>query len=293
MEYKFILSTESTVDMPYKYVESRNIPVLFYTYQIDGEEYFDDMLRDENALPLFYKNIEDGKLPSTSQINEFRYYEYFEELIKNGNVLHLCLSSGLTPSVKNAQKAAAELMEKYPDKKVIVIDTLCACSGFGLLLDNAADLRDAGKTLDEVANFVEENKIKIQSQFFSTDMTMFRRSGRVSGVAALAATVLGICPVMHLDNKGKIEAYKKVRGVNNAISETVKAIVNNFDNTGLNNKIFIANSNCPNLAEEVKLAIEKENLTNDIRIFDIGTIIASHCGKGTVAVFFNGKTREV
>jgi len=293
MDYKFILSAESTVDMPYKYVERRNIPVLFYTYQIEGKEYFDDMLRDENALPLFYKSIEDGKLPSTSQINEFRYYEYFEELIQKGDVLHLCLSSGLTPSVKNAQKAAAELMEKYPDKKVIVIDTLCACSGFGLLLDNAADLRDEGKTLEEVATFVEENKIKIQSQFFSTDMSMFRRSGRVSGVAAFAATVLGICPLMHLDNNGKIEAYRKVRGVNNAITETVKAIVNNFDNTGLNNKIFIANSNCPDLAEEVKLALEKENLTNDIRIFDIGTIIASHCGKGTVAVFFNGKTREV
>ncbi len=293
MDYKFILSAESTVDMPYKYVESRNIPVLFYTYQIEGKEYFDDMLRDENALPLFYKSIEDGKLPSTSQINEFRYYEYFEELIQKGDVLHLCLSSGLTPSVKNAQKAAAELMEKYPDKKVIVIDTLCACSGFGLVLDNAADLRDEGKTLEEVATFVEENKIKIQSQFFSTDMSMFRRSGRVSGVAAFAATVLGICPLMHLDNNGKIEAYRKVRGINNAITETVKAIVNNFDNTGLNNKIFIANSNCPDLAEEVKLALEKENLTNDIRIFDIGTIIASHCGKGTVAVFFNGKTREV
>lgn len=293
MNYKFILSCESTADLPYSYVESRDIPVLFYTYQIEGEEYFDDMLRDEKALPLFYKNIEEGKLPSTSQINEFRYYDYFEELIKKGNLLHLCLSSGLTPSVKNAEKAAAELMEKYPDKKIIVIDTLCACSGFGLLLDNAADLRDSGKSLEEVANYIEENKIKIQSQFFSTDMTMFRRSGRVSGVAALAATVLGICPLMHLDNAGRIEAYKKVRGVNNAITETVKAIVNNFDNGGLNNKIFIANSNCLDLALEAKKQLENAGISDDIRVYDIGTIIASHCGKGTVAIFFNGKTREV
>lgn len=293
MEHKFILSCESTVDLPYSYVASRDIPVLFYTYQIEGEEFYDDMLRDEKALPLFYKNIEEGKLPSTSQINEFRYYDYLEELVKKGDVLHLCLSSGLTPSVKNAEKAAASLMEKYPDRKIIVVDSLCACSGFGLLMDNAADLRDEGKTLDEVAAYVEENKIKIQSQFFSTDMTMFKRSGRVSGVAALAASVLGICPMMHLDNNGKIEAYRKVRGVNNVIVETVKSIVENFDSTGINNKIFIANSNCPELAWEVKKLLEAENLTDDIRIFDIGTIIASHCGKGTVATFFNGKTREV
>lgn len=293
MEQKFILSCESTVDMPYSYVEKRGIPVLFYTYQVEGQEYYDDMLRDENALSEFYQRIKDGKLPSTSQINEYRYYEYFEKLIKDGDVLHLCLSSGLTPSVKNAEKAAQKLMQEHKDRKIIVIDSLCACSGFGLLLDNAADLKDEGKTIDEVAEYINNNKIKVQSQFFSTDMTMFKRSGRVSGVAALAATVLGICPIMHLDNNGKIEAYSKVRGVKGAIETTVKAIVNNFDNSGLNNKIFIANSNCLELAEKVKELLEKEKISNDIRIYDIGTIIASHCGPGTVAVFFNGKTREV
>ena len=143
MQHTFILSCESTVDLPYSYVSGRGIPVLFYSYSIDGVDYPDDMLRDPAALPHFYKLLDEGKMPSTSQLNEFAYEEFFEPLVQQGDVLHIAFGSGMTSSVQNAELAAQRLREKYPDRTICVIDSLCSSSGYGMLVDYAADLRDA------------------------------------------------------------------------------------------------------------------------------------------------------
>ncbi len=292
MQTNFILSCESTVDVPFSYIDGRNIPVLFYTYLIDGEEYVDDMLRDAEALPNFYKAIDEGRLPSTSQINEYRYYEFFKELIQKGDVLHLAFSSGLTPSVNNAYAAAEKIRAEYPDKKIIVIDTLCGSSGYGLFVDEAADMRDAGKSMEEVAEWAQKARFSVQHHFYSTDLTMFKRSGRVSGVAATAATILGICPIMKLVRKGSIEAYNKVRGKKNAMQKTIDAVRESSVDGKLTGKCFISHSNCLEEAEATRDEMLKQfPELEDIKIFDIGTIIASHCGKGTVAIYFFGKER--
>lgn len=213
MERKFTLSCCSTVDLPYSYMESRDIPVLFYTYVVDGQTYDDDMGRDPAALPRFYGFLKAGKLPQTSQINVAGYMDFFERLLqKGGDVLHIAFTSGQSCSVNNAYLAAAELKDKYPGQKLIVIDSLCSSSGYGLLVDYAADMRDAGEDIDTVAQWVLDNRNKVHHQFFSSDMTQFRRTGRVSGAAATVATVLNICPIMRLDDKGAIKAYSKVRG---------------------------------------------------------------------------------
>ena len=291
----FILSCESTVDLPYSYVSGRNIPVIFYSYIVDGVSYVDDMERNSDALPRFYDFIEKGKLPTTSQLNEFLYYDFFKELLQKGDVLHVAFGSGLTPSIRNAVEAAEKLRAEFPDRKLVIIDSLCSCSGYGLLVDLAADLRDEGKSLDEIAQYLLEARSTVQHQFFSTDMTMFRRSGRVSGAAAMVSTLLGICPVMCLDDCGKIVAYDKVRGKKNAIkklvSEAQKHIQNGADYDG---KFFLSNSNCPELAEETKQALEEAfpKLKGKIKMFNIGTIIASHCGPGTIAAFFLGDGRR-
>ena len=161
MENQFILSCCSTVDLPYAYMESRHIPVLFYTYVVDGTEYDDDMGRDPAALPRFYGFIRQGKLPQTSQINVATYMDFFENLLQKGDVLHIAFTSGQSGSVHNAFLAAEELRRKYPDRKLTVIDSLCSSSGYGLLVDYAADLRDAGKSLDEVAQWVLDNRNKV------------------------------------------------------------------------------------------------------------------------------------
>ena len=295
MADSFILSCESTVDLPYSYVSGRNIPVLFYSYLANGQEYIDDMGRDPEALPHFYEMLKGGTLPSTSQLNTFQYTEFFEELLKRGDLLHIAFGSGMTGSVKNALEAAEALREKYPERRLIVVDSLCSSSGYGLLVDMAADMRDRGDSMEAIAAWVEQNRNKVHHQFFSTDLKYFKRSGRVSGAAATVGAILNICPIMRLDDKGRIIAYDKVRGKKNAIRETLRTMEAHVqDGVNYAGKCFVCHSNCPVEAEETKASVQARfpHISGEIRVCDIGTIIASHCGPGTVAVFFMGDERQ-
>ena len=295
MKNKFILSCESTADIPYENVCKRDIPVLFYSYSIDADEYEDNMGRNADDLKNFYQRLSEGKMPSPSQINEFRYMEFFEEQLQKGDLIHIALGSGVTPSVNNAYKAADALKEKYPDKKIVVIDSYCASSGFGLLVDEVADLRDKGATFEEAAEYAKTMSKKVHSQFFSTDLKFFKRSGRVSGAAATVGTILGICPIMHLDENGKIIAYDKVRGKKNAVNETVKTMKELIpEGENYTGRCYIGHSNCIEdcRATADKIAEEFPKIAKDIKIYDIGNIIASHCGPGTVAVFFIADERK-
>ena len=294
MNTKFILSCESTVDLPFSYVSGRNIPVIFYTYTVDGKEYIDDMLRDPEALPNFYQLLDDGKLPSTSQLNEFAYEEFFEEQLKQGDLLHIAFGSGMTKSVTNAESAASKMREKYPNRKLVVVDSLCSSSGYGMLVDYAADMRDRGCSIEETEKWLIDNRNKIHHQFFSTELKHYRRSGRMSGATAMIATILGICPIMRLDDKGRIIAYGKVRGKTNAIKTTLDAMESHAQGgKNYSEKCWICHSRCLEDAENLKKELKQRfpNIKGDIRICDVGTIIASHCGPGTVAVFFLGDER--
>ena len=294
MNSKFILSCESTVDLPFPYVSKRDIPVLFYSYTVDGKVYVDDMLRDPEALPNFYKMLSDGKMPSTSQLNEFQYEEFFDDQLKKGDLLHIAFGSGMTQSVTNARRAAETMKEKYPARKIVVIDSLCSSSGYGMLVDYAADMRDSGRTIEETEKWVLDNCMKVHHQFFSTELDHYRRSGRMSGATAMIATILGICPIMRLDDKGKIIAYSKVRGKTNAIKTTLDTMEKHArGGKNYSEKCWICHSNCPEDAKKTKQALKERfsKIKGDIKICDIGTIIASHCGPGTVAVFFLGDDR--
>lgn len=293
MEPKFILSCESTVDLPYSYVNGRDIPVIFYSYTVDGVDYEDDMLRHPDVLPNFYAMLESGVMPTTTQLNAFRYKEFFLEQLKKGDLLHVGLGTGMTKSFQNAVKAAEELREEYPDRKIVVFDSLCSSSGYGMLVDCAADMRDNGCTMEETVNWLTENRKNVHHQFYSTELKHYRRSGRMSGATAMIATILGICPIMRLDDKGRIIAYSKVRGKHNAIKMTVDTMaqhaVGGLDYSG---KCFVCHSQCLEDAQKTRDEVfARFPNVKDIRICDIGTSIATHCGPGTVAVFFFGDER--
>lgn len=293
MAHNFILSAESTVDLPYSYMKERDVSILFYSYMMGGQEYEDVMLRDEGELDAFYARIDEGQMPSTSQINEYRYSEYFTELLKKGDVLHLAFGSGMTPSVTNARAAAEKLKAEFPERKLLVIDTLCASSGYGLFVDEAADMRDSGASMDEIAKWALSKNEYMHHSFFSTDFTMFKRSGRVSGATAAFGTLLGVCPIMHLNLAGKIVAYGKVRGKKAAVKAVIKEMAERAENGyAYSGNCIISNSHCPEEAEMTKSAIQEAFPNAKIRTSEIGTIIASHCGKGTVAVFFWGDKRS-
>ena len=295
MSANFTLSCCSTVDIPYSYLESRHIPVLFYTYVVDGVTYVDDMGRDPKALPHFYEMLAAGKLPQTSQINVAEYTDFFEKLLQQGcDVLHLGFTSGQSGSIHNAFLAAEALREQYPEQKLLVVDTLCSSSGYGLLVDTVADLRDQGVSIENAYQWALDNRNKVHHQFFSTDMTQFRRTGRVSGAAATIATVLNICPIMRLDSKGAIKAYDKVRGKHKAIETTVNTMEQHAQGgRDYDQRCWICHSQCPALAQQLVDALEQRfpHLRGKIRLCDIGTIIGSHAGPGTVAVFFYGDER--
>lgn len=296
MEHQFILSCCSTVDLPYSYMAGRDIPILFYTYVVDGQEYVDDMGRDAEALPRFYRFLEEGKLPQTSQISVGSYLEFFENLLQRGDLLHIAFTSGQSGSVHNAMLAAEELRGKYPARKIVVIDSLCSSSGYGMLVDTAADMRDAGKSMDEVAKWVMENRNTLHHQFFSSNMTQFRRTGRVSGAAAMVATIMNICPIMRLDAAGAIKAYGKVRGKKKAVEATVEAMAEHAQG-GINydQRCYVCHSQCPEDAQMLIDALTERfpGVKGKIRLCDIGTIIGSHSGPSTVAVFFYGDERPV
>ena len=294
MSSKFILSCESTVDLPYSYVSGRDIPVMFYSYTVDGQSFTDDMQKDPETLPRFYSYIDAGKLPSTSQLNEFQYEEFFRQQLERGDLMHIAFGTGMTQSAINAQRAAETIRGEFPDRKLVVIDSLCSSSGYGMLVDYAADMRDRGCTMEETEKWVMENRKNVHHQFYSTQLEHYRRSGRMTGATAMIATILGICPIMRLDDRGRIIAYSKARGKANAIRTTVDTMEKHAkggrDYAG---KCWICHSRCPEDAERTKKAVAERfpHIDGDIRICDIGTIIASHCGPGTVAVFFLGDER--
>ena len=294
MERQFTLSCCSTVDLPYSYMADRDIPVLFYTYVVDGREYVDDMGRDPEALPRFYRFLEEGKLPQTSQINVGTYLSFFEKLLQKGDLLHIAFTSGQSGSVHNAMLAAKELQGKYPERKLIVIDSLCSSSGYGMLVDTVADLRDAGKSIEEAAQWVRENRNTVHHQFFSSNMTQFRRTGRVSGAAAMVATIMSICPIMRLDDAGAIKAYGKVRGKKKAVETTIEAMAKHAQGgENYDKRCYVCHSQCPEDAQMLIDGLEARfpRIKGKIRLCDIGTIIGSHSGPGTVAVFFYGDER--
>lgn len=287
----YTISCESTVDLTLDYLTKRNIPAIAYTYTIDGVEYADDM-RAGNGLVMFYNHLIAGKMPRTSLINVDRYIEYFRSILNNGDLLHICFGSGLSHSANNAAQAAEMLKSEFPQRKIYVVDSLCACVGYGLFVDCIADLRDEGKTIDEAYEWALNNRLRVQHQFFSTTLTYFKRSGRISGPAAIFGNLLKLCPIMHLNAKGKIIAYAKVMSESKAITKTLEEIAQKIDNgSDYSGKLWVGHSDyiysATKVIEELKERYPKAN----IKLFDIGPVVASHCGPGTLAIFFMGAPR--
>ena len=287
----FTLSCESTTDLTLHHFNKRNIPVLPYTYTIDGQEFVDDM-REGNGLAQFYNQLTAGKRPTTSLINKEKYLDFFRPLLEKGDLLHVAFGSGMSQSASNAILAAEELKEEFPNRKIYVLDSLCACVGFGILVDMMADLRDEGKTIDEVYEWANANKLKIHHQFFSTTLTYFHRSGRLSGPAALIGNILKLCPIVRLNANGKMIAYAKVMSENKALAKLLADIAPLIKNgADYDGRLWLAHSNYVSMATKAVAELKQTYPKADIRVFDIGPVVASHCGPGTLSIYFVGDTR--
>jgi len=290
----FVLSCCSTADMPAEYFERRDISYVCFHFQLDGKDYVDD-LGKSISMKAFYNAMKNGAETKTSQVNVEEYEAYFESFLKEGkDVLHLCLSSGISGTFNSAMIARNDLQEKYPERKLYVVDSYAASAGYGLLMDKLADLRDEGKSIDEVCAWAEENRLKLHHWFFTSDLTFFIKGGRVSKVSGFFGNVLNICPLLNVDFQGKLIPRYKIRTKRKAI----QAIVDKMEETaidGLNysGKCFISNSDCMEDARAVADLIEErfKKLNGKVEISSIGTTIGSHTGPGTVALFYWGETR--
>lgn len=292
---KFVLTCCSTADLTREYFDERNIPVVLFHYNLDGVDYADDFGK---SMPsdVFYQKIKDGSTPTTSQVNVDEYINFFEPMLKEGNdILHVSFSSGLSGSYNSARIAREDLMEKYPDRKLYIVDGLGASSGYGLLVDAVADLRDKGVSIETARDWVEENKLNTHHWFFSTDLTSYIRGGRVSPAAGTFASILGICPLLNMNDEGKLIPRQKVRSKRRVIEEIVnKMELCAKDGLDYDGKCFISQSACYEDARAVADLIESrfKKLAQPVEIFNIGTVIGSHTGPGTVALFFFGNKRE-
>lgn len=287
----FTLSCESTVDLNLQYLIKRNIPAIAYTYIIDGKEYSDDM-RAGNGLALFYNQLVSGKQPSTSLINVERYTEFFRSMLEKGDLLHVAFSSGLSQSANNAIAAAEALKKEFPNRKIYVVDSTCASVGYGLFVDSVADVRDSGASIEATYQWAMDNRRNVQHQFFPTTLTYFRRSGRVSGMAAFFGNILKLCPIMRVNHNGKLVAYAKVMSEKKAIAKTLEEVAANIrDGSAYDGKLWVGHSDYISCANNIVAELKVRYPRADVRTYDIGPVIASHCGPGTLAVFFWGNER--
>ncbi|MBR5738400.1 MAG: DegV family protein [Lachnospiraceae bacterium] len=291
----YVISCESTADLSKEHFESRQIRYVCFHYHMDGVDYPDDL---GVTMPIseFYERLQNGSDSTTSQVNTSEYLDYFEQFLAAGqDVLHVSLSSGISGSYSAACNAALVARSRYPERKLFVVDSLAASSGFGLFMDLLADERDAGLTIEELRDFAEANKLRVHHWFFSTDLTFYVKGGRVSKAAALFGGVLNICPLLNVSSDGHLIARERVRGKKNVIRRTVKKMTEFADNAlSYDGKCYISNSACLGDAEEVAAEVEAAfpALKGKVEIYSIGTVIGSHTGPGTVALFFLGKPRE-
>nr|WP_027872067.1 DegV family protein [[Eubacterium] cellulosolvens] len=292
----YVLSCCSTVDLTAEYFAMREIHYVCFHYELDGKQYRDDF-GQSMAMCDFYKAMDDGAMTRTSQVSVGEYMEYFEPFLKEGkDILHVTLSSGISGTYNSACEAARELAEDYPDRKIYVVDSLGASSGYGLLMVGLADQRDAGASLEEVRDWAMQMRLRVQHWFFSTDLKYYIRGGRISRTAGFFGGLLGICPLLDVDGEGKLVPRFKIRGRR----KVIKAIVDQMENyaangTAYDGKCYISHSADMEDAKAVAELVEKTfpKLDGRVRIFDIGTTIGSHTGPGTVALFFWGTERDI
>lgn len=291
---EYIISCCSTADLTRERFENRNISFICFHYEMDGKHYYDDF-GESISYDDFYKRMAEGAVTKTSQVNAEEYEKYFEQFLMQGkDILHVCLSSGLTGTINSAIVARENLLEKYPDRKIYLVDSLCASSGYGLLMETLADMRDKGSNLEELYDFAEAHKLNMHHWFFSTDLTFYIRGGRISKASGMVGTVLGICPLLNMNFEGKLIPREKIRGKRKVIQRTVEKMIEHAEGgTSYKGRCYICHSASLDTAQQLANLIEKTfpYIDGTVEIYNIGTTIGSHTGPGTVSVFFWGDKR--
>lgn len=292
---RYILSCCSTADLAEEHFRNRDIHYVCFHFSLNDKQYYDDLGK---SVPYdeFYKAMADGAETKTSQVNAAEFIDYFTPFLEEGtDILHVCLSSGLSGVYNSANIAKNELMRKFPDRKIYIVDSLGASSGYGLLMDRLADLRDSNMGIDQLYSWANDHKLKLHHWFFSTDLSFYVKGGRISKAAGWFGTVLNICPLLNMDNHGRLVPRFKLKGKKQVIAEIVNQMeLHAQDGLNYAGKCYISNAGCYDDAKTVAKLVEDRfpRLNGRVEINSVGTTIGSHTGPGTVALFFWGDERN-
>ena len=285
---EFVIVSDSTVDLPKEYLQSKQAPIISLSYIMDGVTY-EEM--DGLSHKEFFEKLRAGSLPTTSQINPEQAREALEPFAKEGkDILYIGFSSGLSGSYNSVRMAAEDLKEEYPDINIIAIDSLCACMGEGLLLYKALELKEHGMSMEEIAKWVEANKLHICHNVTVDDLNHLHRGGRISKTTAVVGSMIKIKPIIHMSDEGKLVVIGKERGRKKSLVSIVDRMEKQMQGYD-NDIVMITHGDCIEDAEFVKKQVEERFGIHNVMINGIGSVIGSHTGAGVVAVFFMGDKR--
>lgn len=287
---KYIITTDTTCDLPEDYLRQHNIRLLPLYYSMNGTVYGEGNALEPKA---FYKIMRDGAMPTTMAVNPDIARSVFTGLINEGyDILHIAFSSALSGSCSVAGTVARELCDEHPGAKITVIDSLCASLGEGLLVHKAAVLKESGKSIDEVADWLEKNKLNLCHMFTVDDLHHLHRGGRVSKATAIIGTLINVKPVLHVDNEGRLIPLNNVRGRKKALISLVDQMEARLKDYPVNNDIvFISHGDCEEDAQYVADLVKERFGIKNFLIYYVSPTIGAHSGPGTVALFFMGKER--
>ena len=288
MAVDYIFITDSDSDLPYHLKEQYNIPVVYMPYALDGKEYFDDLGQTLDHKS-YYDAMRAGATPVTSALNEAAYIDYFEPILQEGkDILFVAFSSKLSCTLQSAGTAREKLLEKYPGRKITIVDTLRISGPMTLLVLKAHEMYRAGKSMEEVAGWLESNKLRAQAYFIVDDLKYLKRGGRISATAATVGSMLDLKPIIVEAADGSLQAGDKIRGRKKAIAHIVDQTVEARPDPE-ESPIIVLNADSRDDAERTKALLEQKIPGANVLIENVGPVIGAHAGPGTIAVCFIAK----
>jgi len=283
--------TDSCSDLPRKYIEDKNIPFVSLTCSFDGKEYKDDF-GQSLGYEAFYDGMRRGIIPKTSQPNAEDFYEVFKKMAgENKDIIYVCVSSGLSGTYNSANIAKDMISDENKEIKIEIIDVLTASLGQGLMVMASVDMREKGKSFDEVVNYLKENRLKLNTYITVDDLNHLKRGGRISKTAALIGIMLQVKPILTLNNEGRVIPVLKVKGRKNAVGKLAEFVQERIENPH-EQVITICHGDTKLEAEKLREAILREAKVKDVLINYVGPVVGTYGGPGALAVFFIGKNRQ-
>ena len=285
MSFKIV--TDSACDLPAEMIEALDLGIAALSVELDGRAYAEGEMTPKEL----YDHLRSGKLPKTSAVNPELWADAMRPALEQGqDVLTLVFSSALSATCQNALIAAEELRGEFPDRKLIVIDSLCAAIGLGLLVHTAAKLRDAGKSIEETAAWIEEHKLNVCHWVTVEDLMHLKRGGRVSAATAVVGTMLNIKPIIRVDDNGRLESLAKCRGRKAALNYLLDRMAESFD-PEIDDTVFIGHGDCMEDAKYLEQKVRERFGVQNVHINYIGAVVGAHTGPGVAVLFFYGKKR--